>query len=333
MQLLKKISDPHLILNEAFDNFTINNISPTLVVFHLKTFSSQFKLIRYLIILLNTIFLIIDIWREKNRNKYIVIREFSNLPLLWLSFLVLPFRRKLFFNVNHNLSSLPSRFPWTINFLCKLGFQFILFDGLRTSKYFPGNCLKSFFFPPFPSNGLISKPSRKYPSKKDSPLIAFVGDLRPEKGDSYKIADALKKLSLSLKCKIVYGSKDGKLPKNLDFGDISVVNTKSRGDYFRLLRESSVVIIFAEKNSYFARHSGTIMDVVASGSVPLVPSLPVFISQIRNPVPVGIEYRELGDLRSSVIIALDNLSKFKKHRTEYFNFRKVVNIYFPQESN
>lgn len=328
MQLLKKISDPHLVLNEAFDNFTINNISPTLVIFRLKTISSQFKLIRYLVILLNTIFLIIDIWKLKKRNKYIVIREFSNLPLLWLSFLVLPFRRKLFFNVNHNLSSLPTKFPWPIIFLCQLGFKFILFDGIEASKYFPKNCLKSFLFPPFPSREYISRPT-KLPSKNHTPLITFVGDLRPEKGDSYKIAVALKRLSSTLKCTIVYGSKDGKLPKDIDFGNVKVVNTKTRSNYFKLLSKSSVVIIFAEKNTYFARHSGTIMDAVASGAIPLVPSLPIFISQIKNPVPVGVEYRGFGDLKSSVIIALDNLSKFKTHRAKYFNFRKIVNVSFP----
>jgi len=332
MQILKKISDPHVVLNKAYGNFTINNISPALITFRLKTLSSQFKLIRYLIVLLNTIFLMIDIWKLKGRYKYIVIREFSNLPLLWLCFFAFPLRRKLFFNVNHNLSSLPYKFPWSITLLCQLGFQFILFDGLEVSKFFPRDCLKSFFFPQFPSNDFISK-AKKISLKNNSPLITFVGDLRPEKGNLNKIADALKRLSLALNCKIVYGSKDGKLPKGIDFGIIRAVNTKVRSDYFKLLNKSSVVIIFAEKNSYFARHSGTIMDAIASGAIPLVPSLPIFISQINNPVPVGIEYRGLSDLKSSVIIALDNLSKFKKHRAEYFNFRKIVNIYLHQESN
>jgi hypothetical protein len=201
-----------------------------------------------------------------------------------------------------------------------MGFRFLLFDGLKVVNTLPKSMQKAFLTPFFPlvySNSRISK-SRKSEQRL---IVSVVGDLRSEKGDVNEIGDLLGKLVDLQRWEIRCGVRETKVSPLKHIKGLNFFHTGSRMQYMQFLSESDVILIFANKKQYFYRHSGTIMDAVSCGAIPLVPNFPVLASQVREPVPVGEVYNSilsipdiLIKLELSLPMLVDNRNCYKDER-------------------
>jgi hypothetical protein len=331
--MFRKCVDPHAVLSEAFKLFKINGVVPAIVKARIINLQSDFKAIRLILVLFNMTFLVIDIWRSSFQHRYIVVREFWNIPLLCYSLILFPLRRRVFFNVNHNLIGLPYHFPHSINLLSQVGFRFILFDGKSVSVCFPKAAFNAFEFPLFPCMPHSAQSINLKSFQVQKSMIAIVGDLRPEKGDINEINKVLVSLSLVDNWSIRLGHRHPESVKLVLPANVKLVDTSSRNNYLQLLMDSDVVVIFAHVDSYFCRHSGTVMDSISCGSIPLIPNLPVLVSQVNNPTKVGELYCSYGEIVSAISQALTLVENFREHRFMYFNVRNCIDIKLRMNQN
>ena len=327
--MLKKCIDPHAELAGAIAELHVNGQQAMVVKSRLSTVRASARLVRLLLVLASMALMVVDIWRASFSRQYVVVREFWNIPLLCFAILIFPLRGRVLFNVNHNLSCLPYHFPRSISLLGFLGFRFILFDGQAAAQYFPRSVRNAFVFPLFPCSPRGDQEIVASSIVKPKPVVAIVGDLRPEKGDPTQISEVLSSLALAARWDIRLGYRHqahmlARLPAT-----IRLVDTDSRSKYFELLSAADVIVVFAERGSYFCRHSGTVMDAIACGAVPLVPELPVLVSQISNPVLVGVTYQTFKELEEGISRAIALSQVVEEQRNLYFSVRRSVNVSLP----
>jgi hypothetical protein len=157
-------------------------------------------------------------------------------------------------------------------------------------------------------------------------VLAVVGDFRAEKGDPEKIRTLLKALAEDTRWTVQIGKHGTKAALFGSGEGITVVDTSSHADYLRFLSTADAVLVFADADKYYARHSGTVMDAIACGAVPIVPDLPVIASQVHNPEVVGITYPDLSDLKAYVIKAIEEREAFAINRLAYFKARGSIEL-------
>jgi hypothetical protein len=108
--------------------------------------------------------------------------------------------------------------------------------------------------------------------------------------------------------------------------NIKFFNTKSHQKYLKFLSSCEAILILANKKDYFYRNSGSIMDSISCGAVPIVPRFPVFISQINKPVKIGFAYKSLEKINEVLSIFNTLIPALIKNRKRYFSERRIVNI-------
>ena len=150
-----ELEDQHIILDRAYKKILINNEKPILVKsrIFIKNSSNLFVNI-FIVVLWNLIISFEVLIKGIISNKPIVIREFSNIPTTTFFWIYFIFRKKIFFNINHNFKNNIHLVPRSILFLCFLGFKFIFFDGSSSKKLLPYKYRKSFSYPLFPQEKL-----------------------------------------------------------------------------------------------------------------------------------------------------------------------------------
>jgi hypothetical protein len=107
---------------------------------------------------------------------------------------------------------------------------------------------------------------------------------------------------------------------------VNVIGTESRVEYLTFLRTIDVLILFARKDRYYCRHSGTIMDAVACYAIPVVPNFPVLASQITLPVQVGLAYDGLEEIVSTIANARQNHCMFRENIPQYLRGRTAIEL-------
>lgn len=329
MNIISSSRDHHEILSEAFSFFYINGEPVSIIKSRISNLKTKYRILKFALIFFATFFLIFDIWKIY-KNKYIVIREFWNVPLLIFGFLLFPLRKNLFFNINHNLSNIEKKFPLSIKILCKLfKFNFILFDGNKLIQFFPDGIKSNFLFPPFPcvSNQINQNIAKLVINSK--PIVGLVGDMRSEKVSLFDLNFIIDALSSNENWNFVVGGTHDKNMSVICLNGLDLIDTTSRSDYLKFLSNACVVVILANRSSYFSRHSGTIIDVIASGAIPVVPNLPVFASQISSPKLVGVTYDSVGEIAAAINFAFERLSFFEKNRKIYFECRSISDASYP----
>ena len=68
------------------------------------------------------------------------------------------------------------------------------------------------------------------------------------------------------------------------------------------------------------------MDSISSGSVPIVPRFPVFISQITKPAKIGLAYESIENINKVLSTFNSSIDVLIKNRKRYFFERQIVNI-------
>lgn len=313
--------DPHTILSRAFEKCTIGGRKPAIVKSRLSRLHSKSRTIRLIFVFLAVPLMVFDIWLSALRQSPVVIREFWNIPIAFVSPIIWPVRHKLYFNINHNLSGLPNRFPLSLYIMALLGFRFVLFDGSATASHFPAKVLRAFYFPLFPCI-----PGEFQHRTESLPMIAVVGDFRPEKGDPKLIRSLVEALSDDSRWTLKIG-KHGNKPSLFEaHNNIVVVDTSTHSDYLRFLSSAVAILVFADADKYYVRHSGTVMDAIACGAVPIVPNLPVIASQVHCPIDVGVIYDDFSELKACATKAISLQDIFSVNRKTYFKFRDTVEL-------
>lgn len=206
-----------------------------------------------------------------------------------------------------------------------MGFKFLLFDGYALSKVIPKNYISNFHFALFP---LIrgDKFKRKFNKKifNNRMIVGVVGNFRKEKINNEKLIQTLLTIKNIDGVELLLGSRSFNPNLESIFQPKDIHKTKTDSDYLKFLRKINYLLIFAKKESYFFRHSGTISDALQNYALPIVPAYPVFISQVRNPCNVGYVYNNIEEL-AGIFKSLNNqygkkqslLKKYLKARGGY----------------
>jgi hypothetical protein len=292
-----ELEDPHLILDRAYSKILINNKKPILVKSRInKKNSTNFFINIIIVILWNLIISFEALFKSVIYDKPIVIREFSNIPTMCFFWIYFIFRKRIFFNINHNLKNNIHLVPRPILFLCFLGFNFIFFDGASSKKLLPYKYRKCFSYPLFPQ-----EKSNKIPNKKGKFVVGIVGNFRKEKVDKDFLFDLILKARVNNKIKFLIGSRSDSLDFNNILNPEDILSTKTQAQYSEFLCKINYLLIFAKKETYMFRHSGTISDAIEHGVIPIVPAFPVFISQVSVPCRVGFVYNDIDELESFLL--------------------------------
>lgn len=240
------------------------------------------------------------------RNRTILVRDFSNIPLALIFPLLRPFRARLLFIVNHNLQ-------WALNrpleraafrLLGRLGCRFVFFeiipqDGLRRIGMNAHNCCTL----PHPV------PSVEYRRASCHGICTagIPGEYRPEKGTDELIRILL---TLPLKKLRVCVPNAAVFRRRSPFAahpDVEVVDTASPADYRQAVAACDVIVLNHPASGYEFRASGLIADAAAAQVPVIVPELPVLEAQISLPVSVGECFKTSGRLADAFMKTDQNL--------------------------
>jgi len=325
--LLRRIQDHHAILDVAFSALTINGHSPAVTRAITRRLTSDTRWMRILLVIASTMALPFQCYLSAMRKRYVLVREFWNLPLLVAAPLLFPIRRRIIFNINHNLFGQTTRLSKVLKLLVRSGFRFLLLDGalsqfiIRTTD---GGGIYSCRFPAG-ADQFLSCGERDL-NRQSQVTVSLVGNMRPEKIGDFSVADAVVEIAKIPRVKILLGRRAGEqeVPTLPDI--VQIYDTTDAASYLRLLRMSDYVVILASRSAYFSRNSGTIMDAISAGAIPVVPNFPVFRSQVSDPVPVGIVYDRMGDIAVSIERSLGDIETISFNRRAYTASRSKVSL-------
>jgi hypothetical protein len=263
-------------------------------------------------------------WREES---IIIIREFSNIFALLFFVIIYNRRKKILLNINHNLTT---RFFFVeesriVTFLVERGFKFLFLDGYKFVSTDASLKISGFVTPLFP---VLKKNTPMRSSTNSRPIIGLVGDFRHEKTNGfnrYVFIDVMSRMIMSREIDFLIGSTDpSRAASFLEgvTGGYKVIDTGPQYAYDNYLKSIDILILIANEISYRSRHSGTIIDAVSRSVIPIVPDLPVFRSQISDPVSVGLVYSSAAELHEKIDFAIRNRSFFRENMKKYLETRQ-----------
>jgi len=318
--------DPHLILDYAFSRLRFDGNDFVLIKSPLRRISSSFWLIRAIIVTCSSVAMTAQALFEILKSRRIVVfREYWVLLCFLAIFFLFPFRGRVVFNVNHNLQQgvrndfVPERF------LVKVGFNVLIFDGENVANILFGSDGERILTAPFPAphepnfNNCCGIRSRR-------PIVGIVGDFRSEKIKPEMLNYVLESIKKLVEVEIVVGARDIDAAKESFNGVDRFICTRSRERYIEFLSGLDLLIVFGAKESYYFRHSGTLMDAIYNGVIVLAPNYPIVSQQIANPVRVGLTYDEVTEIPETVKIGIGMLGQRETLFPEYWHFRSSVSI-------
>jgi hypothetical protein len=315
-----RVSDPHEVLDEALKGLLINDRPPVLVKSRLLDVSSRFVAVRILIVAARSVAMTADVIRAASGGRHVVAREFWNVPLLLMAPVLIPWRKRILWNVNHNLRSDAGACPLALSLAARLGFIFLMFDGSVAMATFPVHVQRAFLTPLFP---VIDRAGNG--RARGGTTVSLVGDMRPEKVSIPELELVVRSLAGIPGVTVQIGARGApvaKLPT-----DAAVADTSKRESYLDLLRSSDVVVVLARREAYYYRHSGTVLDAIACGAWPVVPAFPVLGVQVGQPVRVGSTYESISEIVSVVKDALASPNSIEGQRAKYFAGRGSLNLH------
>jgi glycosyltransferase involved in cell wall biosynthesis len=255
-----------------------------------------------LMILLRHSALVSKVWkwvgRDRRARRFILVREFSTLPLLLVFPLLWPLRKRIRFLINHNLqwAARSSAERFGLRMLARLGAQWALFE----TQDFP-NLGK--FGISSDRNLVLPHPALKSPAAEGcpkggagSPVVGVAGYYRPEKNMDELVRllkDRLPEFGILL------GIPN---PEDAAHLDVETVSTASKEDYFKMIARCDVLVFNYSRDGYFYRASGPLADAAACGTAVVVPDFPIIGKQADG---IGEVFQTLDELPRAVECAVE----------------------------
>lgn len=318
--------DPHLSLNEGFKRLKIKDEKVLFVKSRIVNYDSNLHLIKLSLVFIRSVIQLYDIFFLIIKfRKTIIVREFSNNAMLLFSPILFLCRKHILFNINHNLIDFNLNSFSPIKIMCKMGFRFLLLDGSLAVSSFPKSIRTQFLTPYFPLTRRVNN-SYKISIKTKKRILGIAGNARLKGINIACIHKIIKNLS-KIKNWDIHISNSFNTHNNLKtIKNIKFFNTKSHQKYLNFLSSCDAILILANKKDYFYRNSGSIMDSISCGAVPIVNSFPVFISQINKPVKIGLAYESLEKINQVLSKFNTSIPALIKNRNRYFSERRIVNV-------
>lgn len=259
--------------------------------------------LKKLLPLINHLAMLLALRRVK-RGQAVLVREFDNLWFLLLAPAFWFFRRRLVLNVNQNFSrplGAGGR-ARALKLLARLGFRLLWLDGAAAlpdiRPHFPRVAVCTPLFPV--PEGRCAAPDGR---NAGSFTVGVVGYFREDKGGVAKAVAVARELSTIPGVRVAAGFwNDG---QRAEFcaaapSHIETCSTFEVADYHAFLGRCHAVVILAERDAYYYRHSGILIDCISRGTLPVCPEHPLLQSIIMRPVPVGAVYGDREHLRCVV---------------------------------
>jgi len=317
MPFLRRVEDPHLVYGEAFVHLSIDGCPPNVVESRFKRLTSSSYSLRAALSGLAALGLVFDIYAARARGGTVFVREFWNIPLLLTALMIWPVAGSVLFNMNHNLANARAGLPAPIQWLAGMGFRFVLFDGGSFANQLPDRLRQGFYTPLFPSVAAAEPRTPAQPPYR----VGVVGSITSIAEESEHFFGQLRQVGAESDVELCYGRR-GQVPAQIEqIPGVRIVETSSRSEFAAYLQSLDVAIFVAKKRDYFYRHSGTVMDAVSAGVVPIVPSFPVLVSQVMQPVPVGLSYDNIDILPEVVRRAVSQLAPLSRNRADWHEAR------------
>lgn len=238
------------------------------------------------------------------RGQPILVREFDNLwfllvaPVFWLV------RHRVVLNVNQNVTCPVGEGTgaFALKILSRLGFRFLWLDGAAAlpdiRAHFPRLAVSTPLFP------VPRHPVRQRGGEGQTPfIVGLVGYFRPDKGGVEKAVALAHKLATIPGVRVAAGFWNEAQRREFCAAaadDIDTCCTYETDDYHAFLDRCHAIVILAERDAYYYRHSGILMDCIGHGTLPICPAYPLLESIVMRPVPVGAVYGESENLRCVV---------------------------------
>jgi hypothetical protein len=320
-------SDPHLSLNEAFKRLKINDEKVVFVKSRIVNYDSKLYLIKHTLVFIRSIIQLYDIFLSIIKfRKTIIVREFSNNAMFLFSPILFLCRKHILFNINHNLIDFNLNSFSPIKIMCRMGFRFLLLDGSLAVSSFPKSIRTQFLTPYFPLTRRVNNKSYKISIKKKKRILGIAGNARLKRINLVRIHKIIINLAKFKNWEIRISNSFNTNNDLKNIKNIKFFNTKSHQKYLKFLSSCDAILILANKKDYFYRNSGSIMDSISCGAVPIVHRFPVFISQINKPVKIGFAYKSLEKINEVLSIFNTLIPALIKNRKRYFSERRIVNI-------
>ncbi len=318
--------DPHIILNRAFERLQIKNEKIIFVQSRIVNWDSKSYLIKIILVFIRTVFQVYDIFLLIIKfKKTIIVREFSNYAMLLFSPVLFLFRKHILFNINHNLIGTNFNNFLPIKIMCSMGFRFLLLDGSIAVSRLPKIMRTKLLTPYFPLTCQVYK-SRKILIKKKNRILGIAGNARLKETDMAQIQKVIRNLAKIKNWNIHVSNFFKNKIYFTNYKNIKFFDTRSRKKYLKFLSSSDAILIIANKKDYFYRNSGSIMDSISCGAVPIVPRFPVFISQVNKPAKIGLVYESLENINEVLSAFNSSIDVLIQNRKRYFFERQIVNI-------
>jgi hypothetical protein len=318
--------DPHISLNEGFKRLKINGEKIVFVKSRIINLHSKSYLIKLILVLIRSLIQLYDIFLSIIKfRRIIIVREFSNNAMLLFSPILFLCRKQILFNINHNLIDLNLNSFSPIKIMCRMGFRFLLLDGSFAVSSFPKSIRTQFLTPYFPLTRRVNK-SYKISIKKKKRILGIAGNARLKRINVVRIHKIIINLAKIKNWEIRISNSFNTNNDLKNIKNIKFFNTKSHQKYLKFLSSCDAILILANKKDYFYRNSGSIIDSISCGAVPIVRRFPVFISQINKPVKIGLTYESLEKINEVLSIFNTSIPALIKNRKRYFSKRRIVNI-------
>ncbi len=246
-----------------------------------------------------------QIWRRRDYDL-IVVREFLTALLLVVWPLIWPWRRRVYFLINHNLQEAHRRRleRAVLRLLYRTGCRFACFEttaGCAEIGVVPD--AERFLVLPHPLAGAIVSRAATPPAAE--PVVGVIGAVRAEKG-SEAILQALLQLRKEgrLPVRLVLGCPEADVRAAWQCQGFEVIDTSSRAAYLAALDLCDVVVLNYQRERYLYRPSGVAADALSRGAAVVCPDFPLMRLQLSAPATVGAVFGDLEELPAATMRAL-----------------------------
>ena len=261
--------------------------------------------------------LVLTVYKNRNR-QCILVRDFSNLPLVAVFPAIRWMRGRLLFVVNHNLQ-------WTLGNraeraaflrLGRWGCRFIFFEQVPFALMKEYGIDASLCFAlPLPTTETKFKRNRT----GRAITVGIVGQFRAEKG----VDDLLDVLwPVSSQYRVVLGLPNREefrcLSRHADGDWFELVDTVSAEGYRKTIMECDMLLLNHPAGGYEYRASGLVADAATAHVPVVVCNLPMLRHQVSQPVHIGECFNDLSEIPQCIDRVSDRLFR-KEYDFETYN--------------